>query len=75
MKKSGSHAPFLTTKTHGYNASGKFLFTAPRYNCENPMKTSTCKRPGKKKYGLVGWLIGLPIPIIIILLFVRGCDF
>ena len=30
---------------------------------------------GKVKYALLGWLVGLPIPIIIILLFVRGCDF
>jgi len=32
-------------------------------------------RAGKIKYALLGWLIGLPLPIIIILLFVRGCDF
>ncbi len=32
-------------------------------------------RSGKVKYALLGWLIGLPLPIIIILLFVRGCDF
>ena len=32
-------------------------------------------RAGKVKYALLGWLIGLPIPILIILLFVRGCDF
>jgi hypothetical protein len=32
-------------------------------------------RAGKVKYALLGWLIGLPIPIVIILLFVRGCDF
>ncbi|QEG36928.1 hypothetical protein Pr1d_42680 [Bythopirellula goksoeyrii] len=30
---------------------------------------------GKVKYALLGWLIGLPLPIILILLFVRGCDF
>ncbi len=33
------------------------------------------KRSGKVSYALLGWLIGLPIPIILILLFVRGCDF
>lgn len=33
------------------------------------------RRGGKIKYGIIGWLIGLPIPIVIILLFVRGCDF
>lgn len=32
-------------------------------------------RAGKVKYALLGWLIGLPLPIIIILLFVKGCDF
>jgi len=32
-------------------------------------------REGKIKYALFGWLLGLPIPIIVILLFVRGCDF
>ncbi len=30
---------------------------------------------GKIKYAALGWLIGLPIPIILILLFYRGCDF
>jgi Na+-driven multidrug efflux pump len=34
-----------------------------------------CSRAGKVKYALLGWLIGLPLPIILILLFVRGCDF
>ncbi len=32
-------------------------------------------RGGKVKYALLGWLFGLPIPIILILLFWRGCDF
>jgi hypothetical protein len=32
-------------------------------------------RSGKVKYALLGWLIGLPLPIIILLLFFRGCDF
>lgn len=35
----------------------------------------TASRAGKIKYALLGWLIGLPLPIIIILAFVRGCDF
>lgn len=30
---------------------------------------------GKVKYALLGWLIGLPLPIVLILLFFRGCDF
>ncbi len=33
------------------------------------------ERAGKIKYALLGWLIGLPVPIILILLFFRGCDF
>jgi hypothetical protein len=32
-------------------------------------------RDGKIKYALLGWLVGLPLPIILILLFWRGCDF
>lgn len=37
--------------------------------------TAPSNRAGKIKYAILGWLIGLPLPIIIILLFVRGCDF
>lgn len=33
------------------------------------------QRAGKVKYALLGLLLGLPLPIILILLFVRGCDF
>lgn len=32
-------------------------------------------RAGKIKYALGAWLLGLPIPIILIALFFRGCDF
>jgi hypothetical protein len=32
-------------------------------------------RAGKIKYGIVAWLIGLPLPIIILALFWGGCDF
>ena len=39
------------------------------------MSLQTQNRTGKVKYALLGWLIGLPLPIIIILWFVRGCDF
>lgn len=39
------------------------------------MLKSTSRRAGKVKYALLGWLIGLPLPIVLILLFVRGCDF
>lgn len=39
------------------------------------MLKTTRRRAGKIKYALFGWLIGLPIPIVILLLFFRGCDF
>lgn len=32
-------------------------------------------RAGKIKYGCAAWLLGLPLPIIILALFYRGCDF
>lgn len=32
-------------------------------------------RAGKVKYALFAWLLGLPLPIILIALFFRGCDF
>lgn len=32
-------------------------------------------RAGKIKYGCAAWLLGLPLPIIILALFFRGCDF
>jgi len=31
-------------------------------------------RTGKVKYALAMWLLGLPLPIVLIALFVRGCD-
>jgi len=31
-------------------------------------------RAGKIRYGVAMWLLGLPLPIIIIALFIRGCD-
>lgn len=33
------------------------------------------QRQGKIKYGLLAWMIGLPLPIVVLLLFYRGCDF
>jgi hypothetical protein len=39
------------------------------------MFTRVANRAGKIKYGLFAWLIGLPLPIVLILLFYRGCDF
>lgn len=43
----------------------------------NVIKTIQSEQPrsGKVKYALAGMLLGLPLPIILILLFVRGCDF
>jgi hypothetical protein len=32
------------------------------------------KRAGKIRYGCAAWLLGLPLPIIIIALFIKGCD-
>ncbi len=31
-------------------------------------------RAGKIKYGLAAWLLGLPLPIILLALVFRGCD-
>lgn len=37
--------------------------------------TFSSNRAGKIKYGLLAWLIGAPLPIIILALFWGGCDF
>ena len=43
-----------------------------------PIKTEQTEtlvdRAGKLRYGLAAWLLGLPLPIIIIALIFRGCD-
>jgi uncharacterized protein (DUF2126 family) len=39
------------------------------------MRLRARMRAGKIKYGLAAWLLGLPLPIVIIALFWRGCDF
>jgi hypothetical protein len=36
---------------------------------------SAQQRAGKIKYALFAWMLGLPLPIIILALFFRGCDF
>lgn len=36
---------------------------------------SNTNRSGKVKYGILAWLIGLPLPIILIAFFLGGCDF
>lgn len=37
--------------------------------------TNRQDRSGKIKYGIFAWLLGLPLPIILIALFFGGCDF
>jgi hypothetical protein len=33
------------------------------------------ERAGKIKYALFAWMLGLPLPIILLALVFRGCDF
>lgn len=40
-----------------------------------PSRFGPEQRSGKIKYGIFAWLIGLPLPIVILALFFRGCDF
>lgn len=47
----------------------------PTEQKETVMAPRFQQRAGKVKYGLFAWLIGLPLPIVILLLFYRGCDF
>lgn len=48
-------------------------------NTQNPRATQKPNglklRAGKIKYGCLAWMIGLPLPIVILLMFYRGCDF
>ena len=37
--------------------------------------SAPAERSGKIKYGIFAWLLGLPLPIILIALFYGGCDF
>jgi len=37
--------------------------------------TDSQQRSGKIKYGILAWLLGLPLPIILIAMFFGGCDF
>jgi hypothetical protein len=54
------------------------------FNTRNPLMHLTetkrtarraSDRSGKIKYGIFAWLLGLPLPIILIALFFGGCDF
>lgn len=44
----------------------------------NEMKATDRKtwrrQAGKIRYGVAAWLLGLPLPIILIAVFFRGCD-
>jgi hypothetical protein len=40
-----------------------------------PNRSTTDQRGGKIKYGIFAWLLGLPLPIILLALFFGGCDF
>ena len=44
-------------------------------NTRNKKLRKQPDRAGKIKYGLAAWLLGLPLPIIILALFWGGCDF
>lgn len=38
-------------------------------------RVTAADRAGKVKYGIFAWLLGLPLPIILLALFWGGCDF
>ncbi|MFO0898823.1 MAG: hypothetical protein U0836_15475 [Pirellulales bacterium] len=38
------------------------------------LENSPRSRSGKIRYGLAAWLLGLPLPIILLALIWRGCD-
>jgi hypothetical protein len=40
-----------------------------------PANRTLKNRVGKVKYGILAWMLGLPLPIVILALFFRGCDF
>jgi hypothetical protein len=54
----------------------KYALPQARFSCERAlaMQSQTLKRTGKIKYGVAAWLLGLPLPIVILALFFRGCD-
>ncbi len=47
----------------------------PRGKSSRFMAGGLQRRAGKIKYGCLAWLIGLPLPIVILLMFYKGCDF
>jgi hypothetical protein len=42
---------------------------------DTTMAVKPADRSGKIKYGILAWLLGLPLPIILLALFFGGCDF
>jgi hypothetical protein len=44
-------------------------------NRDSQQRPSLAERAGKIKYGIFAWLLGLPLPIVLIALFYKGCDF
>jgi hypothetical protein len=44
-------------------------------NYMKPSRLTAAERSGKIKYGIFAWLLGLPLPIILLALFFGGCDF
>jgi hypothetical protein len=42
---------------------------------QRPASTRPAQRSGKIKYGIFAWLLGLPLPIILLALFFGGCEF
>lgn len=65
MNDAQHHAPRSAPRNASAPLSGRG--EAPRAGAK--------PRAGKVKYALLGWLIGLPLPILVLLLFFRGCDF
>ena len=53
---------------------GVALTTSDFFRSTDMIRKAT-QRAGKIKYGIFAWLIGLPLPIVILALFYRGCDF
>ena len=38
------------------------------------LKGKDYNREGKVRYGVALWLLGVPLPFVIIALFIKGCD-
>jgi hypothetical protein len=53
----------------------RHLNTRKKRNALRNQLAEAEQRAGKIKYALFAWLLGLPLPIILLALFFRGCDF